>query len=172
MREFVVSANLRNTVWSFYIGKLQSPPICAELPQQLRRQMSKSWLAKFPTLLWKKQAWEKKFPECKIRGRREASAADLHGKGLAQKGTLFHRHQYHTLSCYIKSPTKGGNVKSKAPEGVPTCFHWSRLCVLLAFTGFHRFIFLHADFSPPLYIYIYIYILVCIIYLLFSISPK
>ena len=51
-RGFVLCANLRNTCWSFYRGKCQSPQISAilrkRLPQQMRRQTSKSWLAKLP----------------------------------------------------------------------------------------------------------------------------
>ena len=49
---FVVSANLRNTCWSFYRGNCQSPQISTILRKtstNICRQMSKSWLAKFPT---------------------------------------------------------------------------------------------------------------------------
>ena len=48
---FVVSANLRNTCWSFYRGKWQSPQISATLHKtstNMRRTMSKPWLAKLP----------------------------------------------------------------------------------------------------------------------------
>ena len=45
---FVVSANLRHTCWSFCIGKCQSSRLSAKLPQHMCRQISKSWLAKFP----------------------------------------------------------------------------------------------------------------------------
>ena len=80
LRGFVVSANLRDVCWSFCKGKGQSPQIsaildnkCADIScfspqfstqmatmpaedvtrtnaQKMRRQISKSWLAKFP--LW------------------------------------------------------------------------------------------------------------------------
>ena len=48
LRGFVVSANLRNIVWSFYNDKWQSPQISTKLSQQLCRQISKSRLEKFP----------------------------------------------------------------------------------------------------------------------------
>ena len=51
LRGFVVSADIRNTCWSLYIGNLQSPHITAKLPQQqLRRKNNKSWLTKFSRL--------------------------------------------------------------------------------------------------------------------------
>ena len=45
-RGLVVSANLRNTTWSSYGGKLQSPQISPQnFQEDTRRNMSKSWLA-------------------------------------------------------------------------------------------------------------------------------
>ena len=50
LRGIVVSANLCDTCWSLHRGKGQSPRFSAKHPQELRRIISKSWLAKFPTL--------------------------------------------------------------------------------------------------------------------------
>ena len=61
LRGFVVSADLRSTVWSFSKGTLQSPQFSAKLPQRQRGIMSKSRLAKFPcTRTHYARSWSRK----------------------------------------------------------------------------------------------------------------